>query len=155
MNFSIADHVLTYYMSRRLDLPPLLAQAAYDAYVDDGDQGRWLVTTDTARLELSGPVRQPPAAPGWQPLRRQSGVLVAGRLRWPVELELLPWSRDRTELGLFPQSRLLRTFPPATVTLAGHELLRGLAASMHAWADQPLREWASDPRTRQTLANWT
>jgi hypothetical protein len=121
------DNIRTYYMSRRLDLPPLVAQAAYDAHFGSAER---------------------PGGAGWRPLRRLPGVLVAARRRWPMELELLPWSEERTELGLRPRSRFPRVFPPEQVTLAGHELLDELAASMVEWAERPLSEWASESTAR-------
>ena len=137
------ERVRTCYMSRRVELPPLVAGAAYDALACESYEG------GSGRLHLRGPVRRF-SGTGWWPLLSQPGTLSVGRLRWPVELELLPWSRDCTELGLRPQSHLLRTFPPESVTLVGLALLEHLAERMHGWADAPLRNWASEFGSRSS-----
>lgn len=135
-------YVRTSYMSRRIDVPPLVSQAAYDVHAGRSAGDGWAISVSAARLVLRGPVLRPSGA-GWRALRSQGGTLNVGRYRWPVELEVLPWSSERTELGLRPCSRTLRAIPPDLVMRAGHELLDGLAASMRAWADQPLRDWAA------------
>jgi hypothetical protein len=152
MSTSTREHVGTNYMSRQLGLPPLVAQAAYDAVTSGSPEGRWLLRTASARLGLRGPVRHY-AGSGWWPLRSQLGRLAVGRYRWPVELELLPWSSRRIELGLRPCSHLVRSSPPASVTQAGHDLLDQLAANMMLWAERPLRDWASTATTVPTRAD--
>ena len=134
---TLDGRVRTCYMSRRVDLPPLVAQAAYDAVACESCE------RGSSRLILSGPVRHS-SGTGWWPLLTQTGTLSVGRLRWPVELELLPWSGECTELGLRPLSQLLRAFPPESVTVAGLELLECLAERMNGWADAPLRNWACE-----------
>ena len=148
------SYVRTYYVSHRIDVPRLVAQAAYDELIQDTTSECWVLADSPVRLELHGPVRRFPGS-GWWPLRSRAGTLTVRRLRWPVELELLPWSRERTELGLQPGSRALRALPPYDVTLAGHELLQQLAARMHAWADRPLRAWAGDAIHSRVIATST
>ena len=143
MSTADGSYVRTYYMSRTIDVPPLVAQAAYDDCVQQSTDEFGALADSSVRLELHGPIRRFPCSGCW-PLRSRPGTLTVGRLRWPVALELLPWSTERTELGLLPGSRALRGFPPHVVTRGGHELLEQLAASMHAWADHPLRAWAAD-----------
>ena len=145
MNGSIsvpADYyVRTYDMNRVLDVPPLVAQAAYDAHTEQpGDE--WVLSTANARLLLRGPVRTPAGA-GYQPYRSQPGTLMTDWMRWPVQLELLPWSDLRTELGLRPMSRRFSPFPPDAVVRAGHRLLAALGENLLSWAEQPLVDWAT------------
>ena len=140
---SIPDdyYVRTFYMNRVVDLPPLVAQAAYDAHAH-APGGEWLLEASDARLLLRGPVRMSIGA-GYQPYRSQPGTLITGWVRWPVELELLPWSDDCTEVGLRPMSRTFSRFPPDAVVRAGRRLLAGLEESMRGWAEQPLVDWAN------------
>ena len=97
------------FLSRVLDLPPLVAQAAFDAVRGDhrlqGGPMQWSVQVPAGSLELAGPgwVSPPPRTCYW------SYRAVPGTIRpasWPptgavaVRLELLPWSDIRTALGL-------------------------------------------------------
>src|SRR5581483_2238313 len=87
------------YLTRVLDLPPLVAQAAFDAVRSARTQrahpAAWEVGTPSGRLELRGDGWiPPPPRPCYWSYRH-----VPGRIRssgWPppipVGLELVPWS---------------------------------------------------------------
>lgn len=126
----------TYYMSHRLDVPPRVAMAAYDSLAH---AGAWTLELNRVRLVVRSTLPLAPG-PGYGPLRRAAGVLAAGYHRQPVELELLPWSARRTELGLRPISTFAARLPSRTVLHAGDKMLRHLDELFTAWADQPLRE---------------
>lgn len=134
-------YVRTFYVNRVLDLPPLVAQASYDALAQQSG-GEGVLTATNARLQLHAPVRMPVGA-GYQPYRSQPGTLMTDWLRWPFELELLPWSDDRTELGLRPISRRFSPFPPEPIVRAGQRLLSALTENLLNWAEQPLVDWAN------------
>ena len=95
------------YVSRVLDLPPLVAQAAFDAVRHQRTRSRrfpvWDVAVPVGRLELvgSGWVSPPPRACYWS-YRDVPGMIRAAS--WPVpvavRLELAPWSSTQTTLGL-------------------------------------------------------
>jgi hypothetical protein len=152
MSMPLAEYIRTHYMSCRLDVPPQVASAAYDERAGSLTDQRWEVEANAARLDLRGPVCRYSGS-GWRPLRSQLGTLTVGRHRWPVELELLPWSRDRTELGLRPYGRRLRVSPPENGTLAGLTVLDRLAETIQVWADQPLRDWAQGGRVQHRLGD--
>ena len=141
------DHVVrTYYVSRVVELPPLVGQAAYDAQVRTlGEPPRQLVVS-RSRLILQS-VAFTDAGRGGQPLRRNPGHVVTRSQRWPVELELHPWSSRRVELGFRPLDGAWRRLPPDAVVNAGHDVLAALAVLMHAWAERPLTElaWPGQP----------
>lgn len=131
------DNLGCWYMSRPLDLPPLVAQAAYDAQrFDAGVRVRsraprgWLAVRGWARTSNGR---------GYRPYRAQPALIVASLWVWPVQLELLPWSSERTELGLRPMRGGVRGAPPQPVTAVGCEVLTRLAAHLREWADAPLR----------------
>src|SRR5947207_10654510 len=88
------------YISRTVDLPPSAASRAFDrvaraAGLADG------------RLSLERPGSPiPPDGVHYWPLRTMTGRLRLGWLRSvPVELALLPWSAERTELSIRPTAR--------------------------------------------------
>lgn len=89
-----------WYVSRRVELPLRLAVDAFDRIVRDDPDG-------SALGELPDAFVATPAVslPG-------AGRQLHGRLRTtrlgrglPVELELTPWSRTQSELGLRPRRR--------------------------------------------------
>lgn len=134
--------IRTNYVSRLLELPPLVAQAAFDDLVSvTTDPLQYTADGERARLMLRAPVEQL-SGPGYRAFRCHRAVILAGWHRWPVELELLPWSAARVELGLRPLGVVSGRVPPSRITRSGHELLAVLAAALHAWADQPLADWA-------------
>ena len=95
------------YISRLVELPPDLAKVGFDAVASEcaGESSRaWEVVVPGGLLELDGPGVVPLLPGAYAPYRKVGGVLRRG---WsglgtsvPVELELLPWSASRTELGL-------------------------------------------------------
>ena len=139
----LGGQVRTYYVSRVIDLPPLVAQAAYDAEASCAADGTWELAVGRARLTVGPPVRTQHGT-GYQPYRSQRATVTTGLTGWPVEIELLPWSDVRVELGLGPMDSLLRRFPPDRVVNAEHALVDVLAARMRQWAEQLLAEWAAD-----------
>ena len=129
------------HMARLIDLPPLTAQAAFDAvraaHSPSLGSRRWAVAAGEARLELlgAGRVSAPPRSCYW------SYREVPGRIRSPrwhltisVRLLLLPWSATRTALAI-ELRRHPRFYAAEKLYLhAGHETLTGLAAEIEDWA---------------------
>jgi hypothetical protein len=95
-----------------------------------------------------------PCAPAsaYTPLRASAAELLCGRRRYPVELELLPWSSTRAELGLRPLSTRTLRFPSDAMVSAGHLVLRHLGELMSAWADRPLRDLTAELEALRTSA---
>jgi hypothetical protein len=126
------------HISRLVDLPADLAKEAFDRVASGragGEgEGAWRVVVSSGRLDLEGPgiVSSPPGT--YWPYRRVGGRLrPAGTWRGlAVELELLPWSDVRTELGL----ALVRGPGPLAVGLnraylrVGGDVLEGLRLAM-------------------------
>jgi hypothetical protein len=126
------------YLSLVIDLPPLVAQAAYDAqWCTCGSCGSWCLTVASGRLLARVPR---PVSRGDAPLRADKSIIVAGIWRWPAELELTPWSTERTQLGLRLIDLALLRRPPEHVLTAGYQALIGVSARLHGWSEQPLRE---------------
>lgn len=144
---SVSDeyYVRTCYVSRVVDLPPLVAQAAYDAQFRDRDGGdRPVVLSVAAGRMLAAQVPQVPSPPGYHPLRVHPATVRAGLRRRAVELELWPWSGERSELGLRPVDRVFGRVPADQLLRTCHDLLDQFAASLRRWADQPLRELTAE-----------
>ena len=139
----LEGQVRTYYVSRVVDLPPLVAQAAYDAETSCATDGTWELAVGRAHLAFARPARRQHGT-GYQPYRSQRATITTGLTRWPVQIELLPWSDVRVELGLGPMNSFLRRFPPDRVVDAEHALVDVLAARMRQWANQPLADWAAN-----------
>src|SRR4051812_33151671 len=88
------------YVSRVLELPPLVAQAAFDAVRPSDPHGGGLLLRGAWRVTAREGYRRTSGARG-MPYRSQPALIVLARgRRWAVELELVPWSPQRTELGL-------------------------------------------------------
>ena len=133
----------TTYLSRRLGVPPLVAQAAYDAEVPQGAHTVRASASPRARLEVRGRAAVTDGS-RYEPYRAHDALLVYGARASRVRLELMPWSTSDTELGL----RLLRsaragTPPSKAYIAAGSALLEDLAALLRQWADEPLRQAVS------------
>src|SRR5438105_12822974 len=129
------------HLARIVDLPPLTAQAAFDAVRcahGDGPQSRpWAVPAGEGRLELvgSGEVPSPPRPCYWS-YREVPGKIRSERwhLAIPVRLLLLPWSATRSALAI-ELRRQPRLYAAENLYLhAGHEALRVLAPELEAWA---------------------
>jgi hypothetical protein len=128
-------------MSRSLSLPPQVAKAAYDQRAAAAQV--WSVDTDGSRLRVAQAI-PPASSTRYAPLRASRALVLAGLHRYPVELELLPWSASRTELGMRPVGTGFRRFPPGPVVKAGHALLRRFDELLCWWAEQPLRELSAE-----------
>src|SRR5687767_13775337 len=98
------------YMERIVPVPPEAAEAALDlALLDVGrgsaaGNGTWIFEVERGKFVVRAPsVRSNVTAlSGVCPLRRTKGVIRSGLFRFPVELELLPWSETATAIGLRP-----------------------------------------------------
>ena len=129
------------YLTRILDLPPLVAQAAFDATrtarTSPTRPADWSLATAAGRLELHGDGRiPPPPRPCYWSYRH-----VPGRIRslgWlpaiPVGLELVPWSATRTALGLHVDGLPLLYADDRLYLEVGQTVLKTLAASLEDWA---------------------
>jgi hypothetical protein len=134
------------YISRIVDLPPDLAKAAFDAVASEcaGESSRaWEIVVPGGLLELDGPGVVPLLPGGYAAYRKVGGVLRRG---WsglgaglPAELELLPWSASRTELGLTPMGGLGPWRPSIRRYLEiGGAALEGLRSAIMGWPDSLL-----------------
>lgn len=136
----MTEPVVTYYMSRVVDLPPLVAQAAFDCQLLRDDLASGVgVAVIGSRLELSGRSRQSNGRFG-TPYRVMSGTLYAGLRRLHVDLELSSWSARRVQLGLYPRLSCNRRHPSDPLLTAGHEVLARLDRVLCCWAEAPLFE---------------
>jgi hypothetical protein len=129
------------YLTRVLDLPPLVAQAAFAAVRStrtcQNHPAVWEIGTAAGRLELHGDGRvAPPPRPCYWSYRH-----VPGRIRslgWqpaiPVGVELVPWSATRTALGLHLVAFPLLYADERLYLEVGHAALETLAADLEAWA---------------------
>jgi hypothetical protein len=134
------------YIGRVVELSPAAAVDALErCRLESGlrrsdESARWTILMAWGSLELrgAGDYPEPPRATHVWPLRRFKGLLRSrrGGYRVGVELELVPWSDERTELGLRPSGK----WPPL--------FLRQLPYYRHGAAalDQLVREmteWAT------------
>jgi hypothetical protein len=120
---------LTWYTSRRVAMP---ADEAARALAVLGDAGRVTIRTQDGALDLGVPLDSPAVATIGLPrvlTGRLRGHGVLGRLcATGVEVEILAWSADETELGLRP--RRLRSFGTDRYFSRAHEALAALAAAV-------------------------
>lgn len=135
------------HLTRLLDLPPLTAQAAFDAvrgaHTAGPESARWAVDAGEARLELVGAGHvPPPPRPCYWSYREVPGKIRS--LRWPitvpVRLLLLPWSATQTALAVELRRQPWLYAPENLYLHAGHEALRMLAPEIEAWALTESRE---------------
>jgi hypothetical protein len=129
------------YLTRVLDLPPLVAQAAFDAARSARTQpahpATWAIKTAAGHLELHGDGRiPPPPRPCYWSYRH-----VPGRIRssgWqpaiPIGLELVPWSATHTALGLHVDRLPLIYADEHLYLEVGHTALNTLATQLETWA---------------------
>lgn len=132
----------TPYQYSVLDLPADAAAAALDRCLEDwalrrGD-GRSGIQLGRAQLLLDDwptPVERRPRSASW-PVRRIVGTLRSKRgwHRVKVEVELLPWSSDRAELGLRPLRWPLRFLARRQYLRYGGMALDHIAAEIREWA---------------------
>lgn len=135
------------HLARLVDLPPLMARAAFDAVrVAHGraPQSRhWAVPAGEGRLELNGAGHVPsPPRPCYWSLREVPGKIRSQRwhLAVPVRLLLLPWSATRTAVAI-ELRRQPWVYAAGNLYLdAGHEALRALAAELESWGLRETKE---------------
>jgi hypothetical protein len=129
------------HLARLIELPPLTAQAAFDAVRPGHARGpqsrRWTVAAGEGRLELVGDGHIPsPPRPCYWSYREVPGKIRSQRwhLAIPVRLLLLPWSGARSALAIEVR-RQPWVYPAENLYLhAGHDALETLAAELEAWA---------------------
>ena len=126
-----AVEIVTLYVSRRVDVPPLTAAAAFDAICERVGGVDFGVVIDAARC---GPVR------GYA-VRRARGRLRLGRhAAVDVELDLTVSTTERCEVGLRPLGRAVPVvgggkrdrYLEAAVTATGR-LADAMAATVDTW----------------------
>jgi hypothetical protein len=102
--------VSTLYVNQILDLPPLTAQAAFDAVrracASPRAPDHWVIETATCKLRLVGTGVVDRYEPLWS-LRQASGRLRRRRrlTSMAVEVELRYWAERRCEIGIRPCPR--------------------------------------------------
>ena len=137
------------YLTRVVDLPPLVAQAAFEEVrrtrrlVQPGD--RWDVSVPAGTLELHGPGRitPPPRRCYWSHREVRGRIHSPGwPLTIPVRLELLPWSGAESALGLSVVNHRPLLATEHTYLDVGTQALGLLADELDAWAFHELRELA-------------
>jgi hypothetical protein len=127
----VNDEMITWYASRRVDVPLRDAADALDQLVARGAPERG----GCSRLPGALAVRPIATLPGVG--RRLRGSLALGGIGGPVpvELELLAWSRDCAEVALRPAGR-----PPVIRTERYFSAATGavceLAEALHATVDE-------------------
>ena len=135
------------HLARLVELPPLTAEAAFDAVRlarSAGPQScRWSVAAGEGLLELNGAGRVPsPPRPCYWSFREVPGKIRSQRwhLALPVRLLLLPWSATRTALAI-ELRRQPWLYPAENLYLdAGHAALRALVPELEAWGLSEARE---------------
>lgn len=134
------------YQSRQVDVVPELSGVVLDAVAGDHagpDGARWAVETPEGRVEFDAVPAGSSGDGRYRPIRRAPGRLMLGGRSTAVELELLPWSGDRSELALRvagePRWRW-RNWPRRFTAVegdayvrAGDEVLHALVAEMERW----------------------
>jgi hypothetical protein len=151
----------TLYITRRVSLPPRVAAAAFDAVSvanAERELTSWTVVAPSSVLvakdcSLVGPEH-------WTlPIRRAEGRLRAPRRlgSYPVEVELVAWSREQAEVGVRPRGhwvpladgpRQRRYFGLATA-MAEH-LAVTLEAAIAVWGYDVVRQAAEFVRATVT-----
>jgi hypothetical protein len=141
---------VSYYHTTALPVPPLVAQAAYDAQqLRQHTRIRTVGPRGWMRIRGEAVVS---SGTDYAPFRSQPAVVVAGARMWPVRLELLPWSDAQTELGLRPLGRSWSGFPPDSILAVGDAALGIVADALTCWAEAPLREALSGSHVGTTSA---
>jgi hypothetical protein len=151
------------YVTVPMPLPPLTAQAAFDRVREHHTvfpgADRWSIDTGSAVLRLIGPGAADPRTCELSPYRVVAGRLAdSGRWRrgWAVDVELTPWSTQRTTLGLRPTGRrLMRSAPSvqdrygATATAALERLATLLVTDVDARLRNDLVDVVAHPSLRR------
>lgn len=135
------------HLARLVDLPPLTAQAAFDAVRTAHCRGpqsrRWMVDTRDGRVELNGAGIVPaPPRPCYWSFREVTGKIRSPRwhLAIPVRLLLLPWSATRSAVAIELRRQPWLYSAENLYLDAGHEALQVLANELEAWALTETRE---------------
>jgi hypothetical protein len=132
----VEEIIRTLYISRVLAMPLEDAADAFDrlAFQRADGSGRWTVWLPAVAMDVLGgiaPIEPPRPGIVWA-ARRADARLRTGLHRIPVELEILPWSQEATEIGLRPLARPgfgLATWEP--YLRAGIHAMDALARAMH------------------------
>jgi hypothetical protein len=129
------------HQARRVDLPPLTAQAAFDAvrvaHSPGRQSGRWTIDAGDGRLELTGPGYVPsPPRPCYWSFREVNGKIRSQRwhLALPVRLLLLPWSETCSAVALELRRQPWLYTAEHLYLEAGHVALGTLATELEDWA---------------------
>lgn len=129
------------HLARLVDLPPLTAQAAFDAVRSAHSRGpqsrRWTVAAGEGRLELLGAGQVPsPPRPCYWAYREVPGKIRSQRwhLAIPVRLLLLPWSATRSAVAIELRRQPWLYAAENFYVHAGHEALQVLAPELEDWA---------------------
>ena len=129
------------YLTRVLELPPLVAQSALHAARSARRRhlhhGRWDIETVAGRLELYGDGWiPPPPRPCYWAYRHVPGRIQSSG--WQpaiaVGLELVPWSATRTALGLYVDGLPLIYADERLYVDVGRAALNTLAVDLETWA---------------------
>jgi hypothetical protein len=103
---------LTLYVNRRLRIPPLTAQAAFDAHLEGApirsSRSRCVADTASGELQIDRAFITNGSDPRFT-LRQAPGHLVRGPglARIAIEVEVTAWSDSCCEIGIRPRSRLI------------------------------------------------
>jgi hypothetical protein len=144
------NQITTLYVNQPVNLPPLTAQAAFDAVrgatASPETPNKSVIATGRGELHLVETGRVDHQGALW-PLRRASGRLCPtgplGSMR--VEVEVTPWSKLRCEVGIRPCGRMAplkegwrqhRYF--AAAIEAAEQLARRLEAVVEDWIVEQL-----------------
>ncbi len=135
------------HLARLVDLPPLTAQAAFDAVRAAHSRGpqsrRWVVPAGHGRLELTGPGYVPsPPRPCYWSHREVPGKIRSPRwhLAVPVRLLLLPWSATRSAVAIELRRHPWLYAAENLYLDAGHAALVRLTHELEEWALAETRE---------------
>ena len=128
------------HLARLVDLPPLTAQAAFDAvrvaHSRSPRSREWTLPVRDGRLELSGPgfVPNPPRPCYWS-FREVEGKIRSQRWHFavPVRLLLLPWSDTRCAVAVELRRQPWLYAAEHFYLEAGHEAIRTLASELEDW----------------------
>ena len=138
------------YQTRVLELPPLVAQAAFDEVrrARHRTGPLWEVAVPGGRLELrgSGRVSPPPRPCYWSYREVRGWVLTRWHSPIPVRLELVPWSATTSALGLSLAGPPLLGLSESVYLEMGGGALAVLARELDAWALEELHELEAELR---------
>ena len=133
------------YLPRVTGLPPLVAQAAFDALraarCAPGRPTHWVITVADGGLYLHGDGRvRPPPRPCYWSYREVPGTIrgVGWPVAVPVRLELVPWSATRTAVGLSVRGSH-HLGGAGTYQRIGSAAVEAVAGWMEAWPLAELR----------------